>query len=171
MTEQWKDIPGYGGLYEASDMGRIRVKERCVMKYNWRANAVIGQTYKARILVGATDKGYRVVHLGVGGTKFRVAVHRLVLLAFVGYAPEGCEACHGNGDRTDNRLSNLRWDTHYANNQDRRAHGRYASGRDHPMAKFTAEQIAIAQAAASLKEAVALTGMSRHQAWRHRRGR
>lgn len=43
------------------------------------------------------------------------SVHRLVLETFVGPCPDDMEACHNNGDKQDNRLSNLRWDTHSSN--------------------------------------------------------
>lgn len=61
----------------------------------------------------ATDAaGYqRFTFYNGGGLSSRraVSVHRLVLLAFVGPCPPGCEADHVNRDRSDNRLVNLRW--------------------------------------------------------------
>ena len=59
--------------------------------------------------------GYITVSLRRNGRTYPVNVHTLVLLAFVGPRPEGMEACHNNGTRIDNRLSNLRWDTHVGN--------------------------------------------------------
>lgn len=49
--------------------------------------------------------------------------HRVVLEAFVGPRPEGCEARHLNGIRTDNRAENLQWGTPQQNFNDRRRHG------------------------------------------------
>lgn len=46
------------------------------------------------------------------------SVHRLVLQAFVGPCPEGFESCHNNGNAEDNKLSNLRWDSHSSNMRD-----------------------------------------------------
>jgi len=50
-------------------------------------------------------------------------VARLVLLAFVGPPPIGCQTCHNNGIKTDNRIDNLRWDTPLANHCDKFVHG------------------------------------------------
>jgi hypothetical protein len=55
-------------------------------------------------------------------------VHLLVLLVFIGPCPDGLEACHENGDHLDNRLDNLRYDTHQANMDDRERHKRTAKG-------------------------------------------
>lgn len=46
------------------------------------------------------------------------SVHPLVLEAFVGPRPPGMEACHADGNKTNNALSNLRWDTKRANELD-----------------------------------------------------
>ena len=73
----------------------------------------------AWLKLGHTPSGYVKVWLS-GRT---LSVHRLVLETFVGPCPEGMEACHNNGVRTDNRVENLRWDTHSANSQDAIKHG------------------------------------------------
>lgn len=65
-------------------------------------------------------------------------VHDLSLTAFVGPRPPGREACHRNNDKTDNRLSNLRWGTHTENYADL---GDYHRGEKHPQAKLTATDV------------------------------
>ena len=70
---------------------------------------------------------------------FRVAT--LVLLAFAGPRPPGMEACHANGDASDDRLENLRWDTSSANKFDTVRHGNHhmtkhvECPRKHPLVK------------------------------------
>ncbi len=85
---------------------------------------VYGINGRARKLT-RTKKGYMTVGLCLEGdgrqTQFRV--HRLVLETFVGLCPDGMEACHRNGDPGDNKLSNLRWDTHENNMLDAVRHG------------------------------------------------
>lgn len=111
MPEQWKILPGYDGRYAVSDGGRV-----------W-------SRHSNRVLVGGTASGYRVVCLRLHGENRTELVHRLVLLTFLGPAPEGREACHGDGDRLNNRLDNLRWDTRSANTRDQVAQGRHRNAR------------------------------------------
>ena len=142
MHEIWKPVPGYGGHYEASNLGNIRVKDRVVVRKH-STGGMANFFYKGRLLKPCRSDKYnhQVVHIGYDGKKENVLVHKMVMLAFVGPCPEKMECCHGNGDAADNRIENLRWDTHQENNQDRKKHGRYASGEAHPMAKLTLEQV------------------------------
>lgn len=172
MDEEWMPIPGFGGHYEASNRGRIRVKDRTVSKRH-RMGAMITQFYRGRVLnPHKSDKlGHMSVHIGVDGRCFGVGVHRLVLLAFVGPCPPGMEACHGNGDAGDNRLENLRWDTHFNNNQDRKALGHYAVGEKHHMAKLTSDQaMAIRTRAVTKRQAMRDYGISNSQHHRIMKG-
>lgn len=107
--EKWAPVPGYEGDYEVSDQGKVR-------SYVRRG----GPRMIAPRLVGPAGKQYHAVTLR-GGKQVRV--HRLVLAAFIGPCPEGLQGCHNNGDKLDNRLVNLRWDTPGANNRDKRVHG------------------------------------------------
>jgi hypothetical protein len=67
------------------------------------------------MLKGATTKvGYKVVSLGGRGGK-KAYIHDLVLETFIGKRPEGKEACHINGEKSDNRLDNLYWGTRKEN--------------------------------------------------------
>lgn len=112
-SEQWRPIPGYEGIYEVSDQGRVRSLDRVVQtsRGRWR--------YRGHVLTPAAKKaGHRFVWLKVGGDKSSRHVHRLVLAAFVGPCPDGMEGCHSDGDPANNRLSNLRYDTHSGNRYD-----------------------------------------------------
>ena len=117
MAEEWRPVVGYEGLYEVSDAGRVRSLSREVR--TGRGTRMVD----GRILSPARGVGgYPVVSLSNGGARVR-PVHRLVLEAFVGPRPAGTECCHGDGDPENNRLSNLRWDTHESNMDDQRRHG------------------------------------------------
>lgn len=67
-------------------------------------------------------------------------VHRLLLEAFVGPCPAGMECCHGDGNPSNNALSNLRWDTKKNNMADRESHGRTQKGQGVNTCKLTPEQ-------------------------------
>ncbi len=58
----------------------------------------------------------------------RFRINRIVLTAFVGPCPNGMEGCHNDGNETNNKLSNLRWDTHINNEKDKIGHGTRLSG-------------------------------------------
>lgn len=115
-TEVWKPIPGCEGEYEVSDQGRVRSLDRHV-------EGMLGMR-RGRVLkpqwAGPRGKQYRQVTLRDG---HQLKVHLLVLTVFAGPRPDGLQGCHTNGDKSDNRLINLRWDTPGANNRDKRAHG------------------------------------------------
>ncbi len=64
-------------------------------------------------------------------------VHVLILTAFVGPCPEGMECRHLNGNRHDNRLSNLAWGTYAENTRDRIQHGTMPCGEQKWNARLT----------------------------------
>lgn len=101
----------------------------------------MGHYLKGMWLNPSTSKdGYVRVSLMRNG-RHVVLVHRLVLETYIGPCPDGMEACHSNGDRSDNRLSNLRWDTSVANEFDKIAHGTYdariSRGEKNGLSKLT----------------------------------
>lgn len=117
--ERWSQVAGYEGLYDVSDLGRVRSCGR----YTPTSRGAQRWWAERMLTPSPIPGGYRTVRLyrnGVGRTR---TVHRLVLEAFVGPAPEGMECCHGPGGPADNRLTNLRWDTQAANSADQFEHG------------------------------------------------
>ena len=118
MPEQWRPVVGFEGYYDVSDSGRVRSLPREVR--NGRGTMVAG----GRILCPSPDaQGRLVVRLSVASHPTTRLVHRLVLESFVGLRPDGTEACHSDGNPGNNRLDNLRWDTHESNMADMRRHG------------------------------------------------
>lgn len=129
MEEEWRFVKGYNGRYQVSSAGRVRT--------NSSGAWLLMSLQKPK----AGKKGYLSVALAVSGKKTRFSVHRLVLEAFVGPCPEGCVACHNNGNPLDNSLYNLRWDTLASNQHDRVVHGTALCGTSHPSAKLTEEDV------------------------------
>lgn len=130
MLETWKPIPDYP-YHEVSDLGRVRSIDRTfVMGSPWGTPRNV--TRKGMVLkTPKTSDGYTAVCIRYKNGKPRnIKVHVLVLRAFIGPCPPGMECCHEDGDRTNNRLENLRWDTDKANMADRTRHGRHAKGTE-----------------------------------------
>ncbi len=116
-TERWHAVPGYEGHYEVSTSGQVRSLDR-VTSSGRRSS---GRTLRQRV----DARGYRHVNLWLDGSATTLRVHRVVLSAFVGPAPEGTEGCHSDGDPSNNSVENLRWDSHLANIHDVIAHGHH----------------------------------------------
>lgn len=133
----WRAIPGFEGLYEASEDGRVRSLGR------WCDTAHGGLAFrKGRQLVPVRKtNGYLAVSLTKGLRKYQVGVHRLVASAFLGAIPKGRCVCHWDGDRENNRVSNLRIATARQNMVDRERHGRTRRGARHGMSKLTERQV------------------------------
>ena len=123
LFEQWRPVVGYEGLYEVSDMGRVRSLDRVVSCPRARSKTRLARGILMRPSVIAS--GHLAAQLSRSGDRKTVGVHRLVLEAFVGPCPDGMEACHYNDIADDNRLSNLRWGTRSDNFYDRVRNGRH----------------------------------------------
>ena len=91
IYEEWKPIPGYFELYDASNFGRIRS-----LKFG-----------KVKILKPFGKKDYLRIELNKDGKRKRYSVHRLVWEAFNGEIPKDMQVNHINEIKTDNSLWNL----------------------------------------------------------------
>src|SRR6266576_797367 len=102
MNETWRAVIGYEGLYEVSDLGRVR---SLPTNDRWRRNG--------RILNQATHpNGYKQVGLSNAFRRKRTwTVHHLVLTAFIGPRPVGLESRHLDGNPGNNTPGNLAWGT------------------------------------------------------------
>lgn len=106
MEEIWKDVVGYEGYYQVSNLGRVRSLDRIASN---------GRKIKGKILStkANTPPYYPRVSLSVNGKMKLVQVHRLVAQAFV-YNPDPehkTQVGHKDESRTNNRADNLEWVT------------------------------------------------------------
>lgn len=119
--EVWRDIDGYDGLYQVSNMGRVR---SC--KYG-----------KWKVLKPATiNKGYFFVNLWRNGEGKHYLVHRLVAEAFIPNPDDKPQVNHINGVKNDNREVNLAWCTSSENRQHAYDAGLNKSGEDNITTKL-----------------------------------
>ena len=114
-AEEWRDIPGYEGQYQASSLGRIRSLDRTITYRKGYAEHRVFYPGKVLKPCSTRTRPYLKVTLS---RKRDQEVHALVAAAFHGPCPEGCEVLHINGCLTDNRPENLRYDTHSENLHD-----------------------------------------------------
>lgn len=105
IAEIWKDIQGYEGLYQVSNLGRVKSLGRFV------DNLVRGHYWQEERILKPHDKGYS--YLNVKLYKDRKTkefqVHRLVAIAFIPNPENKPQIDHINAIKTDNRVQNLRW--------------------------------------------------------------
>lgn len=112
MKEIWKDIPNYEGLYQASNIGRIKSLARYIHRGH---GAYIRREDK--ILKNILDsKGYYKVTLCKDETRKQCLVHQLVAKTFLPNPNGFVYVDHVNTDRIDNRVENLRWCSSKENN-------------------------------------------------------
>jgi hypothetical protein len=136
--ERWKPVVGWEGFYEVSDRGRVRTVERAISMPQGGARLVHRRIKKSTPI----QSGYHYVCLKGQGRQRRVRqVHALVLEAFVGPKPEGEETRHLDGDRSNNRLSNLCYGTRKENMADAIKHGTTNRGDRNPNVKLTAHDV------------------------------
>ncbi len=101
-TEIWKDIEGFEGLYQVSNMGRVRSLDREDMR---------GHHVKGKALSERPNKGYLGVALYRDGNAKGYPVHRLIAKAFLDNPSNLPEVNHKDEDKTNNATSNLEWCT------------------------------------------------------------
>lgn len=123
-NEIWKNVVSLPDYYEVSNLGNVRSKSRKGIT-NFGERAYGGNVVLKKI---NHKNGYDVVNLTTKNSRKQYLVHRLVIEAFIGEKPIGMECCHNNGDRKDNRLKNLRWDTRKNNHADKLLHGTWQYG-------------------------------------------
>lgn len=129
MAEDVREIPSAPG-YGVSRDGRVFSRRMPGPGSNDRGRWKERKTQFDR-------RGYVRVGLKVGGRLINPPVHRLVLEAFVGPCPEGMEARHLNGRRSDNRVDNLAWGTKVENQADKVAHGTRQEGARNGNSRLT----------------------------------
>lgn len=115
MKEIWKDIEGFEGYYQVSNLGRIKSKKRVVNNKGTYGGKC---TFNEKILNTTIDNiGYKVVVLSKDKIKSRKRVHRIVAKCFIPNPNGYKEVNHKDGIKKNSRVDNLEWCTHKENIQ------------------------------------------------------
>lgn len=112
MNEIWKDIKDYEGLYQVSNLGRVKSLEK-----EHKINNNKTYLLKEKILKNMIDKnGYNYVHLSKNNIQKRKAIHRLVMEAFIPNINNLPCINHKDENKTNNCIDNLEWCSYSYNN-------------------------------------------------------
>ena len=112
FMEVWKDVKGYEGYYQVSNLGRIKSLSRKVKNHSGFKKVLKEKILKVHI--GKT--GYYVVDLKKESQRKTFKIHRLIALHFIKNPNNKKCINHINGVKTDNSLKNLEWCTIKENN-------------------------------------------------------
>lgn len=137
MGETWKSIIGYEGLYEVSNHGHVRSLDRVVYHPRGGDRSLRGRPMKLTLEPG----GYLIVNLCKNGDTKNQYVHRLVLKAFAGQPIDGAVCMHGDNDRQNNHISNLKWGSQIENADQCTKEGRRPKGEECYNSTLAAKQV------------------------------
>lgn len=114
ITEIWKDIAGFEGHYQISNLGRVKSLSRKIQNHSKHR---VSKEFILKITVDdRTDCNYHLISLCKNAQYTQTSVHRLVATAFIPNPDNKPCVNHKNGDGTDNSIENLEWCTYSENN-------------------------------------------------------
>lgn len=138
MTENWKAIEGYEGIYEISDLGRVKVLPRMFIDK-------MGRSINTKEIIKVCPKNHRGYNRVQLTDKFKnkriYSVHRLVAKAFIPNPLNLPEVNHKLGVKTDNRASELEWCNKLYNEKHAIEMGLKPKGSKHKMAILDETQV------------------------------
>lgn len=131
MEEIWKDIEGYEGLYQVSNLGRIKSLGRTIERIGQKGKS-FKRTYPVKILkFGKDPKGYYRTSLALNGVNTTVKIHRIVAQAFIPNPNKLPQVNHIDGNKENNRVDNLEWCDNQENQDHAWKNGLRKKGKEH----------------------------------------
>ena len=110
MKEVWKDIKGYENLYQVSNYGNVKSLDRYIKNKNGKM-----QFYNEKILRPNDSKGYLKVTLSKNNRQRTFRIHVLVAKTFISNPENKPEVNHKDGNKHNNHIDNLEWNTRREN--------------------------------------------------------
>lgn len=114
-NEEWRDVVGYEGLYQVSNLGRVKSLERQSASF-YQKNQLCTYTVKEKICRQSVVRGYLMTHLSKNCVKGQYKVHRLVAIAFIDNLGNLPQVNHLDENKLNNNVFNLEWCTSKQNN-------------------------------------------------------
>lgn len=133
--EVWKDVKGYEGLYEISNLGRIKSLNRTKTTTDKFGNKHSFVTKIKILKPSLSSRNYQNISLVKKEIKKKFSVHRLVALAFLDNPLNKPQVNHMNGVKHDNRVENLEWVTPKENTIHAHNNNFCRKGKTHHMSK------------------------------------
>ena len=140
--EIWRDIKDYEGLYQISNLGRIKSLPRIKRNFNINSKQLEEIVLPEKIRKPQlTQYGYYRIGLTKNHKQIYYSVHRLVAEAFIPNPNNLPQVNHINGIKTDNRVENLEWCDNSFNQKHAFNAGLQKGNSDHPNSKLTYDDV------------------------------
>ena len=140
--EVWKDVVGYEGLYQVSNLGRVKSLDKVISTRNGYSS--FEKSIKGRVLKQVLVMGYLKVHLVNIGKGKSIPVHRFVAMAFIANKNNYPQVNHKDEDKTNNIVDNLEWCTalynnNYGTRNERISKNQNNDRKNKPILQFTSD--------------------------------
>ena len=150
MTEIWWSVPGFEGLYEASNLGRIKSLDRMVPGRSKSSSTYMRRSPGGLLHPTVGRGGYLFVGLSKDGTQGMRSAHSVIAETFLGPRPAERYTCHRDGNPANNALANLYYGTPSENVADARRHGTLSVGERAGSAKLSEADVRFIRAHAGV---------------------
>lgn len=164
--ETWKPVVGYEGLYEVSDLGRVKKVARTITLADGTIKKV-----DERILKPSDSNGYQIVGLYRNGVSKSNWVHRLVAQAFIPNPNKLPEVNHKDEIKANNNLDNLEWVSHRDNSNYGKRNERISKSMSKPIVQIDLSTGLIIKTYPSTTIATRVTGINYDTISRAARGK
>lgn len=114
MEEEWRDIAGYEGLYQVSNLGRVKSLERRIPNSRGFGTRIVREMIKKQSCI---EGRYCSASFNNNGHHKTIVIHRIVAKTFISNPKNKPTVNHRDGNKHNNRVENLEWATYSENNR------------------------------------------------------